>query len=163
MSARDSWTAILHSPAVKVLGTVIAVSFGAGGAVFAWNARQVSADDVRAIVNVNDHGTVEQLAEQRRPYLDGMTATLRKHSDEIAALQAAQQGATARQDTLLKLLLHSYRWRVRSQAAEYEPDARKRKLAADNAEDRFDRLLAGGADPDEALRRVLETDPRLLR
>jgi hypothetical protein len=171
MSARDSLEQLLQPRMLKVLVPIGIIIFGGGTSFALWSTthpstpavERIAAEAATAAVNEHDHGNPKPLPTPAYPPPRGIVAELEEHDGEIAKLRAEVAAARMDTGTLRQFVVDQYRWRVRWQAAEYETDRRKRKMAADHAEDRFDRLLAGGADPDEALRRVLETDPRSLR
>lgn len=81
---------------------------------------------------------------------------LEERTTQLTAALAASKAETA---TLRALIIDQYRWRVRTQAATSEPDARKRMDAANRAEAKFLHAVDAGKPLDEAYRLALERNP----
>jgi hypothetical protein len=160
---RDSLEALLRPSTLKILFPIGVIVFGAGGSVALWGnyhpsearAREIASE----VVNENDHGTVKPLPNPLLPPQQGYAAELRRQQATIESLAQKVESAETAAKTLRAFIVDQYRWRVRWQASDAEPDWRKRAHAGQVAEDRFDDYLSKGYEPDAAARRVLETNP----
>jgi hypothetical protein len=90
---------------------------------------------------------------------EGVVKRLLALEEQTRTLSAQLATANAEARALRALIVDQYRWRVRTQAASSEPDARKRKDSADRSEAKFMHAVEAGKPLDEAYRLALERNP----
>jgi hypothetical protein len=89
----------------------------------------------------------------------GVVTRLLSLEEQNRVLSTSLVSARAETAALRLLIVDQYRWRVRTQAASSEPDARKRMDSANRSEAKFNRLVDAGKPLDEAYRSALERNP----
>lgn len=90
---------------------------------------------------------------------EGVIRRLLALEEQTHSLSAALASSKAENAMLRALIVDQYRWRVRTQAASSEPDARRRMDSANRAEAKFNRAVEAGKPLDEAYRLALERNP----
>ena len=161
IKVKKSWLAGAAWSAIIAVGGWIATSVPY---VWSWEQRQITDEQL-------GHVLYDKLdAESGKPALtprfdaatlppQGVVTRLLSLEEQNRTLAASLAGARAETAALRLLIVDQYRWRVRTQAAASEPDARKRMDSANRSEAKFNRHVEAGKPLDEAYRLALERNP----
>lgn len=161
IKVKKSWLAVAAWSVLVTVGGWIATSIPY---VWSWEQHQVT--DVQlghVLYDTIDHDTGKPApaAIFDEPTLppEGVIKRLLALEEQNRTLATALAAAKGEVQALRALIVDQYRWRVRTQAASSEPDARKRKDSADRSEAKFNRAVEAGKPLDEAYRLALERNP----
>jgi hypothetical protein len=161
IKVKKSWLAVAAWSVLVTVGGWIATSIPY---VWSWEKHQVTDSQLgHVLYDAIDRDTGKPapaaIFDEATLPPEGVIKRLLALEEQNRSLSSAVASAKGEVQALRLLIVDQYRWRVRTQAASSEPDARKRKDSADRSEAKFNRAVEAGKPLDEAYRLALERNP----